>query len=163
MPKHFSKSNSGVHGSFWHSPQRHCSFYGSSIAFTSSASDLSVATDTNAKSDVFVRNVTTNKTTLISQVAGTASNGTSSNVVISGDGQTVAFISTATNLSTRDAAVKGSDAGEVLVPGKPEESLLIQRAADGSMPPEKDGRRLTKEEIDVLLRWIADGAKWEEK
>ena len=76
---------------------------GSSIAFTSSASDLSVTTDTNAKSDVFVRNVTTNKTTLISQVAGTASNGTSSNVVISGDGQTVAFISTATNLSTRDA------------------------------------------------------------
>ena len=75
---------------------------GSSIAFTSLASDLSLATDSNAKSDVFVRNVTTSKTTLISQVAGTASNGASSNVVISGDGQTVAFISTATNLSTRD-------------------------------------------------------------
>ncbi len=76
---------------------------GSSIAFTSLANDLSVATDTNATSDVSVRNVTTNKTTLISQIAGTSSNGTSSNVVISGDGQTVAFISTATNLSTRDA------------------------------------------------------------
>jgi len=72
---------------------------GSSIAFTSSASDLSATPDTNSKSDVFVRNV--NKTTLISQVAGTISNGISSNVVISGDGQTVAFISTATNLSPR--------------------------------------------------------------
>ena len=75
---------------------------GSSIAFTSLASDLSTTTDANTKSDVFVRNVTTSKTTLISQAAGIVSNGTSSNVVISGDGQTVAFISTATNLSTRD-------------------------------------------------------------
>jgi hypothetical protein len=47
------------------------------------------------------------------------------------------------NLSSREKALKGSDAGEVLVPGKPEESLLVQRAADGSMPPEADGRSLT--------------------
>src|SRR6185295_17955846 len=51
------------------------------------------------------------------------------------------------NLSTREKALKGSDAGEVLVPGKPDESLLVQRAADGSMPPEADGRRLSKEEV----------------
>jgi hypothetical protein len=48
------------------------------------------------------------------------------------------------NLSTREKALKGSEAGEVLVPGKPEESLLVQRAADGSMPPEADGQRLSR-------------------
>jgi len=66
------------------------------------------------------------------------------------------------NLSTRAKALKGSDAGEVLVPGKPEESLLVQRAADGSMPPEADGRRLSQEEVDVLTAWVKAGAKWPE-
>jgi hypothetical protein len=66
------------------------------------------------------------------------------------------------NLSTREKALKGSEAGEVLVPGKPEESLLVQRAADGSMPPEADGRRLSQEEVDVLTAWVKAGAKWPE-
>ena len=66
------------------------------------------------------------------------------------------------NLSTREKALKGSEAGEVLVPGKPEESLLVQRAADGSMPPEADGRRLSKEEVEMLTAWVKAGAKWPE-
>ena len=66
------------------------------------------------------------------------------------------------NLSTREKALKGSEAGEVLVPGKPEESLLVQRAVDGSMPPEADGRRLSQEEVDVLTAWVKAGAKWPE-
>jgi hypothetical protein len=66
------------------------------------------------------------------------------------------------NLSTRELALKGSDAGEVLIPGKPEESLLIKRAADGSMPPETDGRRLTAVEVAVLTAWVKEGAKWPE-
>jgi Planctomycete cytochrome C len=64
------------------------------------------------------------------------------------------------NLSSRESILKGSDGGEVLVPGKPHESLLVQRATDGSMPPETDGRRLTKEEADVLAAWVQGGAKW---
>jgi len=64
------------------------------------------------------------------------------------------------NLSTREAALKGSDAGEVLVPGKPDQSLLIKRATDGSMPPETDGRRLAAEEVAVLAAWVEAGAKW---
>jgi hypothetical protein len=64
------------------------------------------------------------------------------------------------NLASRASAAKGSDAGEVLVPGKPAESLLTQRAADGSMPPETDGRRLTAEEVAVLAAWVKAGAKW---
>ena len=66
------------------------------------------------------------------------------------------------NLSSREKALKGSDAGEVLVPGKPEESLLVQRAADGSMPPETDGQRLSAEEVAVLAAWVKAGAKWPE-
>ena len=66
------------------------------------------------------------------------------------------------NLSTREAALKGSDAGEVLVPGRPEESLLIRRATDGSMPPETDGRRLTADEVVVLSAWVKTGAMWPE-
>ena len=66
------------------------------------------------------------------------------------------------NLSSRENALKGSDAGEVLVPGKPEKSLLLKRAEDGSMPPETDGRRLTAEEVAVLTAWVKAGAKWPE-
>ncbi|MFN0018813.1 MAG: c-type cytochrome domain-containing protein [Pirellulaceae bacterium] len=66
------------------------------------------------------------------------------------------------NLSTREQALKGSDAGEVLFPGKPEESLLIKRAADGSMPPETDGRRLTTDEVALLTAWVKEGANWPE-
>ena len=64
------------------------------------------------------------------------------------------------NLSTCETALKGSDAGEVLVPGKPDESLLVKRAEDGSMPPEADGRRLTAEVVKVLTTWVKGGAKW---
>ncbi len=66
------------------------------------------------------------------------------------------------NLSSRASALQGSDAGEVLVPGKPRESLLVKRAADGSMPPETDGRRLTTEEVAVLSAWVQGGATWPE-
>ncbi|MGI8982058.1 MAG: c-type cytochrome domain-containing protein [Pirellulaceae bacterium] len=66
------------------------------------------------------------------------------------------------DLSNSATALKGSEAGEVVVPGRPQESLLIRRAADGSMPPETDGRRLTAEEVAVLAAWVKAGAKWPE-
>ncbi|HMC12610.1 MAG TPA: c-type cytochrome domain-containing protein, partial [Pirellulaceae bacterium] len=64
------------------------------------------------------------------------------------------------NLASRETALKGSDAGEVIVPGQPQQSLLLKRAEDGSMPPEADGRRLTAEEVEVLTAWVKGGAKW---
>ncbi|MBC7855741.1 MAG: hypothetical protein IAF94_20105 [Pirellulaceae bacterium] len=66
------------------------------------------------------------------------------------------------DLSKSETALKGSEAGEVLIPGRPKESLLVKRAADGSMPPETDGRRLTAEEVVVLTGWVKAGAKWPE-
>jgi hypothetical protein len=56
--------------------------------------------------------------------------------------------------------MKGGDNGAVIVPGKPDESFLVERITDGSMPPENDGRRLTKEEVAVVSDWIKAGAKW---
>src|SRR5262245_36008917 len=64
-------------------------------------------------------------------------------------------------LDSRDAAIKGGDAGPAVVPGKPAESLLLQAVMhakkDLEMPPKE---RLTTNDIAVLERWIQDGAPW---
>ncbi|HVX10358.1 MAG TPA: PSD1 and planctomycete cytochrome C domain-containing protein [Pirellulales bacterium] len=53
---------------------------------------------------------------------------------------------------------KGGESGPVLVPGKPDESLLYEKIHGGEMPPdEKD--RLSEAELKVIERWIAAGAK----
>ena len=57
---------------------------------------------------------------------------------------------------------KGGDSGAPIVPGKPEESLLIKavRWADKDlrMPPEKAGGKLTDSQITDLETWIKGGA-----
>jgi hypothetical protein len=63
------------------------------------------------------------------------------------------------DLRLRRFAVKGGDSGPVVVPGKPAESLLLDYVTSGEMPPGKT--KLTKEQIDVIQRWIAAGAKVE--
>ena len=56
--------------------------------------------------------------------------------------------------------MKGGDNGPVIVAEKPEESFLVERITDGSMPPENDGRRLTKQEVAAVSEWIKAGARW---
>ncbi len=75
---------------------------GNRVAFASDANDL-VATDTNATSDIFLRDLTLGTTTLIStDSAGTdSSNGTSRAPQLSADGGTVVFQSAATDLVTQ--------------------------------------------------------------
>lgn len=49
----------------------------------------------------------------------------------------------------------------LVVPGRPEDSRLIQRIADGSMPPEDleiERPPLAEEELSILTRWIRGGA-----
>jgi hypothetical protein len=62
-------------------------------------------------------------------------------------------------LDTREGAVEAS-----VVPGKPEASDLLARVvtkdADEVMPPAKLGKRLTAREVDVLTRWIKEGATY---
>ena len=51
-----------------------------------------------------------------------------------------------------------------VVPGHPEQSELYRRITntdiDERMPPAKSGKTLSAEEIDLLRRWIAEGAQW---
>ena len=66
-------------------------------------------------------------------------------------------------LDLRDFATKPAKSGEIaIVPGKPEESELVRRIttqdADEHMPPEESHKKLTAAQIEILRRWIAEGA-----
>ncbi|MBX9791223.1 MAG: PSD1 and planctomycete cytochrome C domain-containing protein [Pirellulales bacterium] len=65
-------------------------------------------------------------------------------------------------LDTRDGWVKGGDSGPPIVPGKPDESLLIQAVRyhdDGpQMPPDEGGGKLSESQIAALAEWVARGA-----
>jgi parallel beta-helix repeat protein len=75
------------------------------VAFVSDASDLTTIPDTNAVSDIFVRDQQTGVTTLVSvNAAGTAAGDRSStNFSMSADGRFVAFQSEATDLVAGDS------------------------------------------------------------
>ena len=61
-----------------------------------------------------------------------------------------------------DAVRLRDDDYQVIVPGDPEASELIFRIEDDfdPMPPEKHGHALSAEQIDVLRRWIEEGAEY---
>ncbi len=67
-------------------------------------------------------------------------------------------------LDSREAATGQLDSVEAIVPQRPEESELLRRVTssdpDERMPPE--GEPLTAAEIELLRRWISDGAPWPE-
>ncbi|HIN95492.1 MAG TPA: DUF1553 domain-containing protein [Planctomycetes bacterium] len=52
----------------------------------------------------------------------------------------------------------GGESGPLLVPGKPAESLIIQRVVEGEMPPEGKNP-LTQQEIKLLKRWVQTGGQ----
>jgi hypothetical protein len=64
-------------------------------------------------------------------------------------------------LDIRDEAV----AKEAIVPGKPEDSELIDRVFSDDeferMPPKKSTKRLTNAQKELLKRWIAEGAEYQ--
>lgn len=64
------------------------------------------------------------------------------------------------DLSRRATMLKGGDSGAAIVPGHARKSYLIERVADGSMPPKKHSRRLSKTEVARLKRWVDAGAEW---
>lgn len=63
----------------------------------------------------------------------------------------------ALDLRTSATSSKGGETGVVIVPGKPEESLLWQHVESNSMPPKKP---LPDSEKQLLKAWIQAGAKW---
>ena len=63
-------------------------------------------------------------------------------------------------LDSREAILKGGERGPAIVPGKPDESLLIQavrQSGELEMPP--DGK-LADEQIAILEHWVEIGAPW---
>ena len=62
-------------------------------------------------------------------------------------------------LDARSGWVSGGDSGPAIVPGKPDESLLIQairyQDEDHEMPPKK---QLPDVEIEILVAWVGRGA-----
>jgi hypothetical protein len=64
-------------------------------------------------------------------------------------------------VDSRQALLKGGDAGPAVVPGKPQESLLLQAIrAEGDGPQMPPKKRLSKEVAKDFERWIQAGASW---
>lgn len=65
-------------------------------------------------------------------------------------------------LSSRERMLEGGDSGVVVVPGKPDASLLVKllaKDADPHMPPKK---QLTDVQVKTLRDWLKRGANWNE-
>src|SRR5207237_9918125 len=64
-------------------------------------------------------------------------------------------------LTSRENILKGGNSGPAILPGKPEESLLIQAVSQTherlKMPPQG---KLKDEEIEDLKSWVRAGAVW---
>lgn len=101
-----SKSPTGIPGNFA-SSYPSISHNGSRVAFSSNATNLA-SQDTNADSDVFLKDFTTGTLKLISRATDQASaNGTSGEVDISSNGEFVAYSSSATNIVAGDVNGQG--------------------------------------------------------
>lgn len=66
-------------------------------------------------------------------------------------------------LDTKQGWQKGGDSGPAIVPGKPDESLLIKAVRyhdqDLAMPPEKKAGKLPEAIIADLVEWVKSGAQ----
>ena len=60
------------------------------------------------------------------------------------------------DLRLKRFAVRGGESGPAIVPGKPQESYLVDRLRDGEMPPGE--KKVPREQIAMIERWIATGA-----
>jgi hypothetical protein len=64
------------------------------------------------------------------------------------------------SLETAEGWRQGGERGPAVVPGKPEESLLIEAVHYGSleMPPAEEGGKLPDDEVAILTKWVEMGA-----
>lgn len=60
------------------------------------------------------------------------------------------------DLRLRRLMVAGGESGSAIHPGAPEKSLLYEKIRSGEMP--KREKKLTSEQIEVIRKWLADGA-----
>lgn len=68
------------------------------------------------------------------------------------------------DLTRRATALAGGESGvPAVIPGKTDESYLLDRVVSGEMPPERKGQPLSQDEIALVTRWIEAGAAWPEE
>ena len=67
-------------------------------------------------------------------------------------------------LDLKESVFGKHDGHALIVPGKPQESLIFQRMtesdADLRMPPADSGKKLSPDDIEKIRAWIAAGAPW---
>ncbi len=65
------------------------------------------------------------------------------------------------HLDNRQAALDGGESGPAVVPGKPEESLIVEavRFESFEMPPQG---KLPEQDVETLVKWVSMGAPWPE-
>src|SRR5688572_26385549 len=64
-------------------------------------------------------------------------------------------------LDLKTDALKGSENGPVIVPGKGGDSLLVHAVSQlGELKMPKKGERLSVEQVGILRAWIDQGAPW---
>ncbi|MEY3949975.1 MAG: hypothetical protein RJB43_1330, partial [Verrucomicrobiota bacterium] len=68
-------------------------------------------------------------------------------------------------LDQRSEAIKDNDGVFAIVPGHPEKSEILKRLlshdADDQMPPPESNRKVSPAQIDLIRRWIAQGAPYD--
>jgi len=67
-------------------------------------------------------------------------------------------------LDTKQGAFTDLGGHFALVPGKPDESELLKRLLsndpDERMPPADSGKKLSRQQIELIRKWIEQGAEW---
>ncbi|MFN3322988.1 MAG: DUF1553 domain-containing protein [Bryobacteraceae bacterium] len=67
-------------------------------------------------------------------------------------------------LDTREGAFAAGPSGPLIVPGNPDASRIVARVAHEKeplrMPPPAAGPRLNEKQVELIRRWIEQGAEW---
>jgi hypothetical protein len=66
------------------------------------------------------------------------------------------------SLTSLESAKKGGESGPAILPGKPEQSLVIDHVSGDKPEMPKDGAPLGPNEVALLRGWIKEGAAWPE-
>jgi len=65
-------------------------------------------------------------------------------------------------LDSRDNVMRGGKSGPAVIPGDPDQSLLIKAVRQTGELKMPMGGKLRPDEIDALVEWVRGGAKWAE-